>query len=264
MPFGLCNAGATFQRLMDILMSGLTYDVCLTYLDDVIIFSTDIETHFVRLRYVLERLKQAGLKLKPSKCNLLMKSVSFLGHVVSEGAISVDYEKIKHVVEWPVPRTIKEVRGFVGLCSYYRRFVKDFGKIAAPLSAMSEKNKRFSWTEECQQAFDQLKQILTSPPVMTMPNQHDPFVLDCDASQCAIGGVLSQIQDGQEKPIAYASRKLSKAEVNYCTTRKELLAIVFFLKYFRHYLLGRKFTVRTDHAALQWVRRMPEPIGHFA
>jgi len=264
MPFGLCNAGATFQRLMDIVMSGLTYDICLTYLDDVIVFGSTIQEQFSRLRQVLERLQKAGLKLKPSKCSLLVKSVSFLGHTVSEGAIGVDYEKIRHVVEWPVPRTLRETRGFLGLCGYYRRFVKDFGRIAAPLHALSEKNRRFSWTEECQTAFETLKQALTSPPVLSMPNQDDKFVLDCDASQCAIGAVLSQIQDGVEKPVAYASKKLSKSERNYCVTKKELLAVVFFVKYFRHYLLGPRFLIRTDHAALQWLHRMPDPVGQFA
>jgi hypothetical protein len=240
---------------MDIVMSGLTFDVCLTYLDDTIVFASSIDMQLQRLRLVLERLKQAGLKLKPSKCSLLQKSVSFLGHVVSGGKIGVDYEKIRHVVEWAVPRTLKEVRGFVGLCSYYRRFVKDFGRIAAPLNELSKKNQVFKWTEKCQEAFDTLKELLTTAPLLAMPNQDDKFILDCDASQCAIGGVLSQIQDGEEHPIAYASRKLSKSEVNYCVTRKEALAVVYFLKYFRHYLLGNKFLVRTDHAALQWVRR---------
>jgi len=264
MPFGLCNAGATFQRLMDIVMSGLNYEICLTYLDDVIIFGPTIKDQLQRLRIVLERLRQAGLKLKPSKCHLLVKAVTFLGHTVSGGTIGVDYEKIRQVVEWPVPRTLKEVRGFVGLCSYYRRFVKDFGKIAAPLNALSEKNRTLRWDEDCQQAFDMLKKLLTTAPVLVMPNDTGRFILDCDASYCAIGAVLSQVQEGEEKPVAYASRKLSKAEINYCVTRKELLAVVFFLKYFRHYLLGWKFLVRTDHAALRWLRRLPEPIGQQA
>jgi len=264
MPFGLACAGATFQRLMDLVMSGLTYEICLTYLDDVICFGPTVPILLERLRLVLDRLRQAGLKLKPSKCCFLVKSVAFLGHTVCDGTIGVDYEKIRHVVEWPVPRNLKEVRGFIGLASYYRRFVKDFGKIAAPLNAMSEKNRRFEWTPECQTAFDTLKQLLTSPPVLAMPNQQDPFVLDCDASMCAIGAVLSQIQDGVERPVAYASKKLSKAEMNYCVTRKELLAVVFFLKYFRHYLLGQKFSIRTDHAALQWLHKIKDPVGQLA
>ena len=264
MPFGLCNAGATFQRLMDVVMSGLTFEVCLIYLDDVIVFSSTIGEHFVRLKLVLHRLQQAGLKLKPSKCHLLQKSVEFLGHVVSEGQIGVNPEKVQAVVDWPIPVSVKEVRGFVGLCSYYRRFVRNFGSIAAPLTALTEKNRIFRWTEECQTAFEVLKRLLTSAPLLAMPNDVDTFTLDTDASQCAIGGVLSQLQDDVERPIAYASRKLSKAEINYCVTRKELLAVVYFLKYFRHYLLGRRFKIRTDHAALQWLRRTPDPVGQQA
>jgi hypothetical protein len=264
MPFGLCNAGATFQRLMDVIMSGLTFEVCLIYLDDVIVFSSTLEEHFVRLKLVLERLQQAGLKLKPSKCSLLQRSVEFLGHVVSEGNVGVNPAKIRDVEEWPTPVSLKEVRGFVGLCSYYRRFVKDFGKIAAPLTSLSEKGRKFVWTEECQQAFKTLKGLLTSAPLLAMPNDTDTFILDTDASQYAIGAVLSQIQSDGERPVAYASRKLSRAEVNYCVTRKELLAVVYFLKYFHHYLMGRRFRVRTDHAALQWLRRIPEPVGQQA
>ena len=242
MPFGLCNAPSSFMRLMDIVMSGLNYEVCLTYVDDVIVYSTSLDLQFTRLRLVLERLKQAGLKLKPSKCSLLCKSVTFLGHVLSAGKIAVDPGKVNQVLEWPVPINLKEVRGFVGLCSYYRRFIKDFAQIAAPLNAMSEKNCNFEWSETCQQSMDTLKKLLTTAPLLVMPNSTDPFILDTDASQCTIGGVLSQIQDGVEHPVAYASKKLSRAEMNYCVTRKELRAVVFFLKYFRHYLLGRKFT----------------------
>ncbi len=264
MPFGLCNAGASYQRLMAIVMSGLTFEACLAYLDDVVVFAPNLEVQFDRLRLVLERLKQAGLKLKTCKCNLLQRSVRFLGHVISAGHISVDPEKVRDVVEWPEPTNVTELRGFIGLCSYYRRFVKDFGKIAAPLNALIEKGRAFEWSPACQAAFDNLKSLLTSAPLLAMPDSHSPLILDTDASNCAIGAVLSQVQDGVEKPIAYASRKLSKPEHNYCVTRKELLAVYYYMKYFRHYLLGRKFVVRTDHSALQWLRKIPEPIGQQA
>jgi len=178
------------------------------------------------------------------------------GHIVTEGRIGVSPGKINDVVDWLTPISVKKVRGFVGLCSYYRRFIKDFGKIAAPLNALSEKNKRFVWTEECQTSIKTLKRLLTTAPLLAMPNGVDMFILDTDASQYAIGGVLSEVEDGLERTVAYVSRKLSKAEVNYCVTRKELLAVVNFLKHFRHYLLGRRFRVRTDHAALQWLRRI--------
>jgi len=242
-------------------MCGLTFEVCLKYIDDVIVYSATLEDHFQRLNLVLRSLCDAGSKLKPSKCILLQRSVEFLGHIVTEGRIGVNPKKIKDVVEWPTPVSVKEVRGFIGLCSY-RRFVKDFGKIAAPLNALSEKNRTFSWDKSYQVSFDTLKKCPTSTPLLAMPNDNDMFILDTDASQYAIGAVLSQLQEGVQRPVAYASRKLSK--VNYCVTRKELLAIVHFLKYFHHYLLGCKFRVRTDHAALQWLRRMPDPVGQQA
>lgn len=264
MPFGLCNAGSTFQRLMDMVMAGLAFEMCLVYLDDVIVFSTTIEEHFERLRSVLSRLKDAGLKLKPSKCRLLQKHVAFLGHVVSEQGISTDPMKVEAVTQWPVPTNLREVRAFVGLCSYYRRFVKNFAAISAPLHNLAKKGEVFRWTQECQEAFDYLKEALTSAPVLAMPDDESPWLLDTDASNSAIGAVLSQMQNGVERVVAYASRKLSKCELNYCVTRKELLAVVHFVKYFKHYLLGRKFTVRTDHAALQWLRKIPEPVGQQA
>ena len=264
MPFGLCNAGATFQRLMDMVMSGLAFEVCLVYLDDVIVFSSTMDEHFQRLTAVLTRLRDTGLKLKPSKCQLLQKHVAFLGHIVSEDGVSTDPEKVRAIMDWPTPDNLREVRSFVGLCSYYRRFVEGFAKISAPLHAMTKKGETFRWTSECQEAFDRLKVVLTSAPVLAMPDEESPFLLDVDAAQTSIGAVLSQRQQGVEKVVAYASRKLSKCEINYCVTRKELLAVVYFVKYFKHYLQGRRFTVRTDHAALQWLRKIPEPVGQQA
>jgi len=264
MPFGLCNAGATFQRLMDVVMSGLHLDVCLVYLDDIIVFSRTVEEHLERLVRVLGRLRSAGLKLKPEKCSLLQRSVSFLGHVVSGDGIATDPEKIKTVTEWPVPTSVKEVRSFLGLAGYYRRFVKGYANIAAPLHALTKKDQPFIWTEETQRAFEMLRDALTLPPVLAMPNDTGDFVLDTDACDQTIGAVLSQVQDGVERVIAYASRTLDKREVNYCITRKELLAIVYSLKYFKQYLMGRHFKIRTDHAPLTWLRHTPDPIGQQA
>ena len=148
MPFGLCNAGATFQRLMDTVMSGLHFQVCLIYLDDIIVFTGTTEQHLERIVIVLDRLQAAGLKLKPEKCMLFQKSVSFLGHVISEKGISTDPEKVKAVKDWPVPTSIRDVRAFVGLASYYRRFIADFASIVRPLHAMTGKGKKFCWTPE--------------------------------------------------------------------------------------------------------------------
>jgi hypothetical protein len=264
MPFGLCNAGATFQRLMDMVMAGLNFEICLVYMDDIVIFSKTLEQHVERLRLVLQRLREAGLKLKPSKCDVMRRSVEFLGHLVSDNGIEPHPDKVSAVTSWPVPTSLRDLRAFLGLCGYYRRFIDHFSLVAGPLYALTEKNRRYVWTPERQAAFDQLKQRLTSAPILCMPTDDDAFIIDTDASDSAIGAVLSQVSDGVERVVAYASKRLSRAEVNYCVTRRELLAVVYFLRYFRHFLLGRKFTVRTDHAALQWLRRIPQPVGQQA
>ena len=264
MPFGLCNAPGTFQRLMDLILSGLNLEICLVYLDDIIIFSQTLEEHFERLETVFHRLVQAGLKLKPEKCVLLQKSVKFLGHVVSKDGVATDPDKTRAVADWPVPTSVSEVRSFLGLCGYYRRFVRDFATIAAPLNALTRKNAKFVWSSDAQRSFEALKVALTSPPVLAMPQDQGEFILDTDAAQASIGAVLSQVQAGEERVVAYASRTLDRREQNYCVLRRELLAIVFFLKHYKQYLLGREFRVRTDHAALTWLRKTPDPIGQQA
>ena len=264
MPFGLCNAPATFQRLMDTVLMGLNFDICLAYLDDIIVFSHDLSSHMERLEKLFQRLREANLKLKPSKCHLLQKSVAFLGYTVSGEGIATDPSKIEAVQNWPTPANLRQCRAFVGLCQYYRRFVPNFSAIAAPLHALTKKGAQFVWSAECQAAFDRLKEALVSADVLALPDDEGQFVLDCDASDRAIGAVLSQIQDGKERPICYASQLYDRHQENYNVTRKELLAMVTFVKKFRQYLLGRHFVVRTDHAALQWLRRTPEPIGQQA
>ena len=264
MPFGLCNAPATFQRLMDTVLMGLNFEICLAYLDDIIVFSHDVQSHLKRLETLFQRLREANLKLKPSKCCLLQKRVAFLGYTISQAGVGTDPDKIAAVQNWPVPQNLRQCRAFVGLCQYYRRFVPDFSGIAAPLHALTKKGARFLWTPECQTAFEKLKSTLTSADVLALPRDEGMFVLDCDASDKAIGAVLSQIQDGEERPICYASQLYDKHQKNYNVTRKELLALVTFVKKFRQYLLGAPFLIRTDHAALQWLKRTPEPIGQQA
>ena len=264
MPFGLCNAGASFQRLMDILMSGLHLEICLVYLDDIVVYAKTAEQHLERLEMIFQRLGEAGLKLKPEKCRFFRRSVSFLGHVISDQGIVTDPAKTKQVADWPTPTSTQELRSFMGLSGYYRRFVQDFAKLASPLHALTKKGATFRWSDEAQRSFETLKAALTSPPVLAMPTDDGEFILDTDASDYAIGAVLSQRQEGVERVIAYASRSLDRRERNYCVTRKELLAVVHFLKYFKQYLLGRRIKVRTDHAALTWLRRTPDPIGQQA
>ena len=264
MPFGLCNAPATFQRLMDTVLMGLNFDICLAYLDDIIVFSHDLQSHLERLERLFQRLREANLKLKPSKCNILQKRVAFLGYTLSESGIETDPSKIEAVRNWPTPTNLRQSRAFVGLCQYYRRFVPNFSAIAALLHALTKKGAPFNWTAECQSAFDQLKDALSSASVLALPNDEGQFILDTDASDRAIGAVLSQIQNGEERPICYASQLYDKHQQNYNVTRKELLALVTHVKKFRQYLLGRSFIIRTDHAALQWLRKTPEPIGQQA
>src|SRR6218665_2165023 len=264
LPFGLANSPSCFSRLMGLVMAGLNFAICLVYLDDIIVFASDLDTHLQRLIQVLVRLSSANLKLKPSKCHLLQRRVLFLGHVVSGEGIATDPDKVGAVKNWPTPTKLKDVRAFLGLCSYYRKFVPEFAQIARPLHALTKKDTRFAWSEECNMAFELLKERLTEAPVLALPNDTGTYVLDTDASGESIGAVLSQIQDGQERVICFGSRVCSPAERNYDVTRRELLAIVYFLKTYRAYLLGRKFLLRTDHSALQWLRRTPLPIGQQA
>ena len=264
MPFGLCNAISTFQRMIQLVLTGLHLSICLAYVDDIILFSSTPEEHLERLEMLLQRLRDANLKLKSSKCQLMQREISFLGHRVSSAGIATEPAKVQLIKDWPAPRNLKELRGYLGLTGYYRRFVQDYSKIVLPLNKLMKKNQPFIWTPECQAAFEQLKDKLQQPPILALPTEEDVFILDTDAAMDSIGCVLSQLQNGQERVIAYAGRSLSNNERNYCITRRELLAIVYFLKYFRQYLLGRTFIVRTDHAALSWLRKTPEPIGQNA
>ena len=265
LPFGLCNGPATFQRLMDLVLSGLQWSTCLVYLDDVIILGHDFSRHLQNLVQVFNRIREAGLKIKPTKCNFLQKSVKYLGHIVSETGIATDPAKVEKVSNWPVPTSCKELRQFLGLASYYRRFVRDFAKICQPLHRLTEKNCRFIWTPSCQESFDKLRKCLVSAPILVYPNFAKPFILDTDASETGLGGVLSQLQDdGKECVIAYASRALTKPERRYSVTRKELLAAVTFTQQFRHYLLGSTFTLRTDHHSLKWLKNFKNPEGQLA
>ena len=262
MPFGLCNAPSTFQKLMEMVLAGLHWTTCLVYLDDIVIFSTTVEQHLSRLRDVLARLKKAGLKLKPSKCHILKKCVHYLGHIVSADGVKVDDDKIKCIVEWPTPVNLEELRRFLGIASYYRKFIKGFAHIAAPLHALTEKLKPWEWTGLCDEAFAQLKTKLSSPPILSFPQFNMQFTVDCDASLEGLGAVLSQEND--RCVVAYASRVLTKQERQYCATRREMLALIWAIQYFKPYLWGRPFKVRTDHSALKWLKIFKDPHGQVA
>ena len=193
MPFGLCGATATFQRLMDLVMAGLNFDICLVYLDDIIVFSSTLEHHLQRLRLVLDRIRKSGLKLKSSKCQLFRRSVDFLGHTVSYRGIEPQAAKISAVAEWPEPTNLRELRAFHGLCGYYRRFVKRFSERAGALYDLLERGRKYEFGPACRAAFNDLKTALTSAPIFAMPTEDDRMILDTDASDEAIGAILSQV-----------------------------------------------------------------------
>ncbi len=258
---GLSNSPGTFQRLMDLVLRGMTWSSVLVYIDDIVVYGKSFDALWEKLKEVFERLRKANLKLKPSKVKLFQREITFLGHVVSGEGISMDPEKIKEVVDWKTPRNAHEVRQFLGLCSYYRKFVKSFSLIAAPLTELTRKEEPYVWTPERQRAFETLKSHLVSGPILAMSQEEGTYVLDVDASNWAAGAVLQQEQGGKLRVIGYASRTFDKCEIRYCITRKELAALIFGLKHYRQYLLGRQFKVRSDHAALRYLRSATELIG---
>ena len=258
MPFGLNGAPATFQRLMDEVLRGLE-GFSAAYIDDVVIFSTTWEDHLKAVRSVLGRLRQAGLTAKPRKCQFGMKECTYLGHVVGGGVVKPHVSKLEAVASFPVPKTKKEVRTFLGLSGYYRKFIPGYAGIAIPLTDLTRKSAPTTvcWTEECEKAFSQLKALLCSEPVLRSPDFSRDFVLQTDASERGVGAVLAQIDDqGEEHPVAYFSRKLLPREVNYSTVEKECLAVKLGVNAFRVYLLGRSFQVETDHRCREWLDRM--------
>ncbi|UYV66872.1 K02A2.6-like, partial [Cordylochernes scorpioides] len=264
MPFGLCNAPATFERMIDNLLKGLKWAICLCYLDDIIVFSDGFEEHLRRLELVLNCLKKAGLCLNSKKCKFGAKTITVLGHEVSENGIRPDQEKIRAVRDFATPRSLKEVRSFLGLSSYYRPFIPNYAHVAQPLNDLLKKDSAFNWNQEEQNAFEALKSALISEPALGHFDYSSPTEIHTDASNYGIGAVLVQIQKGKEKAIAYASRTLNKAEKNYSTTERECLAIIWAINKFRPYVFGQPFTIVTDHHSLCWLTNLKDPCGRLA
>ncbi len=252
MPFGLASAGATFQRTMELALAGLQWNSCLPYLDDIIIYSETFQKHLDDIESVLQRFQKHKLKIKLKKCSFCCKEVKFLGHIVSAKGITPDPEKVQAVRNYPVPKSVKQVRQFLGLSSYYRRFVANFATIAGPLHQLLEKERKWVWTENRQKAFEILIDKLVNFPILAYPDFSKPFILMTDASDFGIGAVLGQIQDGAERVIAYASKALTSAVRNWHTQEKEAFATIWATKYFRPYLYGSNFIIKTDHKSLQW------------
>lgn len=249
---------------MELVLQGLQWEICLIYLDDVVVYGSTVREHMERVDKVFESLLRANLKLKPEKCQLLQEEVTFLGHVVNKHGISPNPDNVNKLIRMKTPTNVREVRGILGLGSYYRRFISGFSQIVKPMVDLTRKDSKFKWTNECEQALNNLKKALIGADVMAYPRNKGIYILDTDASDYTIGAVLSQEQDGQEKVISYGSHMLGKSERNYCVTDKELLAVRFFIEYYKQYLLGREFIVRTDHHALVWLFSLEELKGRIA
>ena len=226
MPFGLCGAPATFCRLMTTVLGDLLWSICLCYIDDLIIFARSQQELLERLDTILTRLSKFGLKVKPNKCVLFRQEIPFLGHLVTPHGVMPLPDKVKVIKEWPTPRCIRDVRAFYGLVGYYRRFIAGFAKIAEPLTNLTKKNVKFVWSDEVANAFDKLKQAMLEVPTLAFPYPDVPVIVDTDSSDVAYGCVISQVVNGQERPIAFFSRIMSQSQRNYCATRRELLAVI--------------------------------------
>lgn len=249
MPFGLTNAPAAFMGLMNDIFRDYLDQCVIVFIDDILIYSKSREDHRRHLGIVLDKLREHGLYAKLSKCSFWQRKIGFLGHVISEAGIAVDPEKITAITKWPTPSNATEVRSFLGLAGYYRKYVLGFATIARPLTRLTGKEVRFEWTEACEEGFKQLKDMLTRAPVLVLPRPGVPFVVYTDASGIGVGCVLMQ----EGKVIAYASRQLRKHESNYPTHDLELAAVVFALKIWRSYLYGEKVQIFTDHQSLKYV-----------
>ena len=250
---------------MEQVLVGLPISVALVYLDDILVPGHSFHQQLANLRLVLKRLREAKLKLSTKKCALFQREVKYLGHIVSEEGISPDPGKVEAVKSRPRPNTSTEIKSFLGLCSYYRRFVPSFADIAHPLHQCATVPS-FQWTAEAEDAFQKLKLALTETPILTYPDSNALFILDTDASGTGIGAVLSQRHpaEEQERVIAYFSRALSVPERHYCVTRRELLAMVKAIRHFHVYLYGKEFLLRTDHSALRWLLNFRHPEGQVA
>jgi len=263
MPFGLCNAPATFQRLMDRVYKGIAWKFVVVYLDDTNVFSKTFDEHLKHLKIVFQRIRDAGLKLNIEKCNFWMKSLPFLGHIICEKGIAPDPTKIETVQKIQPPKNTTKLRSFLGLVGYYRQFIKNFSAIAQPLNQLLHKDEPYYWGSKQQQAFEKLKEKLVTAPVLAYPDFSKRFILATDASYYGFGATLSQKdRDGKEHPIAYASKSLQPAEQNYYATELECAAIVWAIEHYHSYLGATEFTLVTDHLALKWLKTV-EPKGRI-
>ena len=264
MPFGIRNAPAAFSMLMSQVFRGLVLKYLLAYIDDILVFSKTFDEHLLHLQTVFDRLRGANLRLHPKKCNFALERLVYIGHVLSKDGISVDESKIDVVRSYPRPKSLKDVRSVLGFFGYYRRFVKGFSLLAAPLYALLKKDVNFSWSDDCEQAFQSLKTAMTTTPVLAFADLNKEFIVTTDASAIAIGWVLSQIgDDGKEHPIAFSGRSTRPTERAWSTTDLECLALCEAIKEYHAFLSHRQFTVYTDHISLTWLQTLKASTGRL-
>jgi hypothetical protein len=241
-PFGLTNAPTTFMCLMNSILNKYLDKFVLVFIDDILIYSKTKEEHEEHLILVLQVLREHQLYAKYNKCDFFQKQIQYLGHVISEDGVAVDPEKIKAIMDWPTPRNVSEVRSFMGLAGYYRRFIKGFSKISHPITSLQRKGVKFVWSTNCEVSFQELKYLLTNAPILKIADPEKDFLVCTDACKEGLGGFL--MQEGHV--VCYESRKLNEHEQHYVTHDLELATIVHALKMWRHYLLGRRFVLMTE------------------
>ena len=256
MSFGLCNAPSVFSEMMAKVLKGVTFAT--SYLDDVVVYSRTSEEHLSNLQVVFDRLRAAGLKLKRKKCEFFKEQLEFLGHMISEKGIQPCKDKVEVIVNLEPPKTLKEVRSFIGMTGFYRRYIPNYSKIAKPLSALTRKNAQFLWTPECQESFEKLKESLVTQPILALPDMTKPFVVYTDASDVAIGAVLLQEHEDGPKAIHYVSHLLTPTQTRWPIIEREAFAIVSAVRKFHPYLYGSEFVVRTDHKPLEYLFKSPQ------
>jgi hypothetical protein len=257
MPFGLKNAPSSFQRVMDNVLRGLKN--VMVYMDDIIVYSTSLQEHIQNLEDVFRRLRESNFKIQLNKSEFMKRETPFLGHIITTNGIKPDPDKIKAVQQFPIPKTVKEIKSFLGLLGYYRKFIPQLAKLTKPLTSCLKKGAKIELTPTYIECFKHCQNLLSNDPILQYPDFEKEFNLRTDSSNLALGAVLSQGPIGSDLPIAYASRTLNDSETKYSTIEKELLAIVWATKYFRPYLYGRKFKIITDHKPLQYLMNIKEP-----
>lgn len=254
MPFGLCNSAHTICRLMDLVIPAELRDHVFVYIDDLLVVSEDLETHLIRLNLVAEALRSANLTINVDKSKFLMRSIKYLGHIIGAGCIKPDPDRVTAISEYSQPKTTRQIRSFLGMAGWYQRYIANFSAIAAPVTDLLGGKSKFVWTPEAQSAFETLKTKLLSAPLLAHPDFSRPFVIQCDACTTGVGSVLYQLDEaGNEKPIAFMSKKFNSAQRNYTITELECLAAVLSVKRFRGFIEGMEFKVVTDHASLKWL-----------